>query len=106
MFWERFYELCCRNNIKPNPLGKILGISSGVITKWKYGSLPTADALLKIADYFNVSVDYLIGHSTPTGQLTSLLVEQASTLSNDDLKKVIEYAELLKSKNTEQNDKK
>ena len=101
MFWERFYELCCRNNIKPNPLGKILGISSGVITKWKYGSLPTADALLKIADYFNVSVDYLIGHSTPTDQLTSLLVEKASTLSDDDLKKVIEYAELLKLKSND-----
>lgn len=79
MFWERFYELCCRNNIKPNPLGKILGISSGVITKWKYGSLPTADALLKIADYFNVSVDYLVYGKTSD---SSLRTDEEELLQN------------------------
>lgn len=63
MFWERFNTLCFENNTKPNPVAKELGISSGIITKWKNGSLPNSDTLLKIADYFNVSVDYLLGRS-------------------------------------------
>lgn len=63
MFWERFNELCTEHHTKPNPVVKELGISSGIITKWKNGSLPNSDTLLKIADYFNVSADYLLGRS-------------------------------------------
>lgn len=63
MFWERFNELCTEHQTKPNPVAKELGISSGIITKWKNGSLPNSDTLLKIADYFNVSVDYLLGRT-------------------------------------------
>lgn len=63
MFWNIFIELCEKNNIKPNPLAEKIGVSSGVITKWKNGSIPNVEALLKISDYFNVSIDYLLGRS-------------------------------------------
>lgn len=63
MFWNNFVELCEANNIKPNPLGKILGVSSAALTKWKNGVVPGAEILIKIADYFNVSVDYLLGRA-------------------------------------------
>ena len=61
MFWERFYSLCQSIGKKPNPVGAELGVSSGAITKWKNGTIPPAETLLSIADYFNVSVDYLLG---------------------------------------------
>ncbi len=63
MFWERFYELCLKNHTKPNPLAKEIGISSGVITKWKSGGTPNGEMLIKIADYLNCSVDYLLGRT-------------------------------------------
>ena len=64
MFWDRFYELCCSKDTRPNPVGKELGISSGLITKWKNGlSYPTGDNLIKIAKYFDCSIDYLVGLS-------------------------------------------
>lgn len=64
MFWERFSNLCEKAGTKPNPVGKEIGISSGIITKWKnVGTLPNGETLLKIADYFNVSVDYLLGRT-------------------------------------------
>lgn len=63
MFWERFYSLCLNKQIKPNPLAKKLGISSGIITKWKDGGIPNGETLIKIADYFNCSVDYLLGRT-------------------------------------------
>lgn len=45
-------------------LSESMGISTGNISDWKSGkSKPTAEALLKIADYFNVSVDYLLGRT-------------------------------------------
>lgn len=63
MFWERFYKLCEKSGIKPNPLGKNLGISSGVITKWKNGGVPNGETLTKIANYLDCSVDYLLGRT-------------------------------------------
>ena len=67
MFWDRFYGLCRSMNTKPNPVGGELGFSSGVITKWKNGKLPEAKALVSIADYFNCSVDYLLGRTSSPG---------------------------------------
>lgn len=62
MFWENFSRLCAENNIKPNPLAKKLGIPSATITNWKNGRIPHHTTLIKIADYFDVSVDYLLGN--------------------------------------------
>ena len=65
MFWERFYGLCTRKGIKPNPIAKELGVSTGIISKWKNEkTLPNGETLIKIANYFNCSVDYLLGRET------------------------------------------
>lgn len=61
MFWKRFLEECTLMGKKPNPVGKELGVSSGTITGWKNGALPKPEILSRIASYFDVSVDYLIG---------------------------------------------
>lgn len=40
------------------------GISTGNISDWKSGkSKPTAEALVLIAEYFDCSVDYLLGRT-------------------------------------------
>lgn len=63
MFWERFEQLCKKNGSKPNPVVKELGLSNSITTKWKNGAIPNGEILLKIADYFNVSIDYLMGRT-------------------------------------------
>ena len=63
LFWERFYDLCIKCGKKPNPVGKEIGVSSGAITKWKNGTVPPAEVLIKISDYFGVSTDYLLGRA-------------------------------------------
>ena len=62
MFWENYMTLCTRNNESPNAVAKKLSISSGSVTFWKKGKVPHHSTLLKIANYFNVSVDYLLGN--------------------------------------------
>ena len=59
MFWEKFITLC--NNIKKSPNGVCseLGFSTAVATKWKNGAVPRDTTLKKIAEYFNVNVNYL-----------------------------------------------
>ena len=64
MFWDRFYNLCLQHGFKPNPVAKEIGISSAILTKWKNSqSYPNGEMLIKIADYFNCSLDYLTGRS-------------------------------------------
>lgn len=60
MFWDKLTTLCNENHISPNKLCKTLGFSNATATKWKRGSIPRDTALKSIADYFNVSVDYLL----------------------------------------------
>ena len=63
MFWERFYNLCEWKKIKPLQVVKELNIAAGSITKWKNGAIPGGANLCLIADYFEVSIDYLLGRT-------------------------------------------
>lgn len=57
-----FVELLQRNGISTYQVSKATGIAQSVFSSWKNGiSKPKADKLKKIADYFGVSTDYLLG---------------------------------------------
>ena len=61
MFYNIFLRLCANKNVKPNNVTKALGLSNATATDWKKGSIPRDVTLQKLADYFGVSVDYLLG---------------------------------------------
>lgn len=61
MFWERYNSLCAQKGMSANAVAKIIGKSSGSVTFWKNGKVPHHSTLIKIADYFGVTVDYLLG---------------------------------------------
>ena len=58
-FYERLESLRKESKISQGKLEKELGFSNGLISKWK-NSVPSHDRLKKLADYFGVSVDYLM----------------------------------------------
>ncbi|MDR1101200.1 MAG: XRE family transcriptional regulator [Clostridiales bacterium] len=59
---ERILELMKINNINASQLTKAIGINHSSINGWKKGlAKPSHGALVKIADYFNVSIEYLEG---------------------------------------------
>ena len=64
MFYVIFKFLCDKNNTNPTTVVKILGLSTAMPTNWKNGQVPNADTLIKIADFFNVSTDFLLGRET------------------------------------------
>ena len=66
MFWEIFYKLCTDKNTRPLSVVKELKIATGIITRWKNGSIPNGETLIKLAEYFNCSVDYLLGRDGDT----------------------------------------
>lgn len=60
MFFDKLETMCNLHNIKITPLLKKLNISTGGISRWKSGVLPSGDTLIKIANYFDCSIDYLL----------------------------------------------
>jgi transcriptional regulator with XRE-family HTH domain len=61
MFFERLTGLCERNGESITAVIVKLGLSRGNLSRWRNGSNPTAGILNRLADYFEVSTDYLLG---------------------------------------------
>lgn len=61
MFWDNFVLLCDRTGKSPNAVAAEIGFkSTGTVTGWKDGKIPYERNLKKIAEYFGVTVDYLL----------------------------------------------
>lgn len=61
MFYEKFKKLCDENGVTCNKVALEIGLSNATPTTWKKrGLTPRYETLQKIAEYFHVSVEYLI----------------------------------------------
>lgn len=59
---ERILALMRINNVNAAQLTSKLEISKSSITEWKKGKgKPTSESIIKLATYFDVSTDYLLG---------------------------------------------
>lgn len=61
LFYPRYIKLLKDNKTSHYHLYKTTGLNNSSITKWKNGSKPKTESLIKIAEYFGVSIDYLVG---------------------------------------------
>lgn len=62
MFNERLRELRTARNITQVELARNLSVSKQSVSNWENDNiLPSIEMLVKIADYFSVSTDYLLG---------------------------------------------
>ncbi len=67
---ERIKNLCKSHGISMNKLEDTLDFGKGYISKLEK-SKPNVTKIKKIADYFNVSVDYLMTGEEPTKETSS-----------------------------------
>lgn len=69
MFWENFLVECAKKAKSPATVAEELGFSNSATTYWKNGSMPRMGSRKKIADYFGISVEELMGtKKEPAGQ--------------------------------------
>lgn len=91
MFAKRLKELRKGKKLNQIKLAEMLGVSQATITFWETGKRdPDVAMLMKIADIFEVSTDYLLGR-TPIDVV--VLKENAPPLSEDEYEIVIEPGE-------------
>lgn len=61
MVFKHIKDLREDNDIKQKDIAKILNISQNTYSQYETGVISlTADVLIKLADYYGVSVDYLL----------------------------------------------
>ena len=101
---ERVQELCKKNSISVSELEKTLGFGNGYISKLGQ-STPNTSKIKLIADYFNVSIDYIITgeekHPIPVPKMTDeyyKLISIYSNLSETDRNYIMSLAERLNQK--------
>lgn len=87
MFTDNFVKYLQNNNISAYSVAKNTGISQGLMNEYKNGvKLPTIHNLVKIADYLDCSVDYLLGRTDQPSNTASITgnknVIQQGSISN------------------------
>lgn len=60
MFYEKIDKLLKERKLTLNKLAKGAGINQSGTSRWQNGTMPSAEALIKICKYLNVSADYLL----------------------------------------------
>ena len=63
-FEERLVELRTKAGVSQQTIGDVLEVSRWAVHNYEAGkNRPAFNGLLALADYFNVSLDYLVGRS-------------------------------------------
>ncbi len=71
MFFERYKILCAHKRISPSKASEEIGFSKALVSHWNTSYKkgidvkPGIEIAKRIAEYFDVSLDYLLGYNTP-----------------------------------------
>ncbi len=72
---DRICELSQKNGLSISALERTLGLGNGIIGKWRKQS-PSCDKLKLVADYLNVSIDFLISGKQHNSEILNEIEEQ------------------------------
>ena len=102
-FTETVRKLLSENKMSINRMLTDLKLGSGTFATWeKRGTIPSGETLEMIADYFNVSVDYLLGkapeQSNDLSEYERELLGLLRQLSDDDLTTALKLVKLMAEK--------
>lgn len=101
------FASCAKKGVSPTKATVEIGLSRTIGTKWKTtGATPQGETLSKIADYFGVSVDYLLGNEpkakTPAeadvtfDDFTYAMHHESKELTEENKQKLLEMARFFK----------
>ena len=109
MFYDIYCDLCQKQGLTPSGAAAKIGFNRASITVWKNsGKAPKQDLLLKIAEYFQVSVDYLLEKETAPAETGRHRVDlsdidfafygQFKELSDDDKETLMDMVRVMRQR--------
>lgn len=96
MFAKRLTDLREKKNLYQKNIAEIFNVEQATVSNWEKGKrIPDSETLIKLANFFGVSVDYLLGNDIPTTTsekelkelevLKQLLIRNGFMKSDEDL---------------------
>lgn len=76
ILYTRIKLLCARNNISIAKLESDLGFGNASIRKWEKQISPSIDKIVKVAAYFDVSIDYLMGRTDVESPISEIIGDE------------------------------
>ena len=107
MFGDRLRELRKNCKMTQETLGEKLGVSKNAISYWESGDTqPSIEIIVKLADIFKVSTDYLLGiqlDNLPEIDKIKKILKEAGMMAGDDLtkeelEKALKIVEMMRDK--------
>lgn len=109
MFYDLFCNLCKERGISVTKATIDIGLSRTIGTKWKQtGATPNGETLNKIADYFGVTTDFLLGTEKASApkdgrqiskkDIMFALWGDTDEVDEDDLADVQRYADYIRER--------
>lgn len=96
-FGKRIKNLRQKMGLTQVELGKMFNVTNVAVTKWESDDrFPDKTTLIKIADYFNVSIDYLlcrkyISYISSGNNVVKIHEKYPYNLSPEDVERLINY---------------
>ena len=105
MFKQNFIRLCNQKGEAPSYVCRQVGITPSTYSLWTDTSVPRKATLMRIADYFGVTTDDLLGTPTepqkekePTVTVDPELLSLIDDMTEEELEEMKRYAEFLLSR--------
>ena len=107
---NRFKEIRVKRNITQVDLAKQIDVKQETISAYESGkAVPSAEALIKIADYLNTSTDYLLGRIDDDSPLSGFNIKEMNPktykmlnnfimLKDKEKDEVLWYSEVIRKK--------
>lgn len=93
-FKYRLRNLRIEKNLTGEQLANAIGVKKTTISTWENGkAFPEIGTLIKLANYFDVSIDYILGRNNATANDKTIL----DNLSDEQLEKAKSYIEFIKT---------
>ncbi|MCL2177109.1 MAG: helix-turn-helix domain-containing protein [Firmicutes bacterium] len=101
---ERLKMLRKQHKKSQKEIADIIGTTGQTYGKYELGAVnPSPDTLKKLADYFYVSIDYLLGHESPAETIPPIFfgilreLRNGNGLTQQDAERIVDYIILLKN---------
>lgn len=95
--YENVKDLCNKMGISMLKMETAIGVSPGASSKWRK-STPSADAIIKMADYFNVSTDVILGYEAIEKNNSIVADATLKMIYNPELTSVVDKVAKLNEK--------
>lgn len=94
----RLFELMEERHLKAKEVSQATGISASSFTDYRKGIMPAPQKIRVLAEYFGVTVEYLMGTDADENAMDLKIQAEAKQLSENQKADVLKYIEFIKTK--------